>query len=149
MEKCETNDMVGGELLSTVNMLRRHIYNNRAEMEDPKNHPTSTQEWFLVYIVQRKGQDVFQKDLETQFNVRGSTATEILKAMERKGLILREPLPQNKRAKKITLTPKGLAICQENHRRIMEIENKLLTGFEQEEIRQLLEFLYRMQQNME
>lgn len=118
-------------------------------MEDPKNHPTSTQEWFLVYIVQRKGQDVFQKDLETQFNVRGSTATEILKAMERKGLILREPLPQNKRAKKITLTPKGLAICQENHRRIMEIENKLLTGFEQEEIRQLLEFLSRMQQNME
>ena len=149
MEKCETNDMVGGELLSTVNMLRRHIYNNRAEMEDPKNHPTSTQEWFLVYIVQRKGQDVFQKDLETQFNVRGSTAKEILKAMERKGLILREPLPQNKRAKKITLTPKGLAICQENHRRIMEIENKLLTGFEQEEIRQLLEFLSRMQQNME
>ena len=149
MEKCETNDMVGGELLSTVNMLRRHIYNNRAEMEDPKNHPTSTQEWFLVYIVQRKGQDVFQKDLETQFNVRGSTATEILKAMERKGLILREPLPQNKRAKKITLTPKGLAICQKNHRRIMEIENKLLTGFEQEEIRQLLEFLSRMQQNME
>ena len=149
MEKCETNDMVGGELLSTVNMLRRHIYNNRAEMEDPKNHPTSTQEWFLVYIVQRKGQDVLQKDLETQFNVRGSTATEILKAMERKGLILREPLPQNKRAKKITLTPKGLAICQENHRRIMEIENKLLTGFEQEEIRQLLEFLSRMQQNME
>ena len=141
--------MVGGELLSTVNMLRRHIYNNRAEMEDPKNHPTSTQEWFLVYIVQRKGQDVFRKDLETQFNVRGSTATEILKAMERKGLILREPLPQNKRAKKITLTPKGLAICQENHRRIMEIENKLLTGFEQEEIRQLLEFLSRMQQNME
>ena len=149
MEKCETNDMVGGELLSTVNMLRRHIYNNRAEMEDPKNHPTSTQEWFLVYIVQRKGQDVFQKDLETQFNVRGSTATEILKAMERKGLILREPLPQNKRAKKITLTPKGLAICQENHRRIMEIENKLLTGFEQEEIRELLEFLSRMLLNME
>ena len=149
MEKCETNDMVGGELLSTVNMLRRHIYNNRAEMQDPKNHPTSTQAWFLVYIVQRKGQDVFQKYLETQFNVRGSTATEILKAMERKGLILREPLPQNKRAKKITLTPKGLAICQENHRRIMEIENKLLTGFEQEEIRQLLEFLSRMQQNME
>mgnify|MGYP001860943928 FL=1 len=149
MEKFEANQMVGGELISTVNMLRRHIYNNRAEMEDPKNHPTSTQEWFLVYIVQRKGQDVFQKDLETQFNVRGSTATEILKAMERKGLILREPLPQNKRAKKITLTPKGLAICQENHRRIMEIENKLLTGFEQEEIRQLLEFLSRMQQNME
>lgn len=149
MEKCDANQMVGGELLSTVNMMRRHIYNNRAEMEDPKNHPTSTQEWFLVYIVQRKGQDVFQKDLETQFNVRGSTATEILKAMERKGLILREPLPQNKRAKKITLTPKGLAICQENHRRIMEIENKLLTGFEQEEIRQLLEFLSRMQQNME
>ena len=149
MEKCDANQMVGGELLSTVNMMRRHIYNNRAEMEDPKNHPTSTQEWFLVDIVQRAGQDVFQKDLETQFNVRGSTATEILKAMERKGLILREPLPQNKRAKKITLTPKGLTICQENRRRIMEIENKLLTGFEEEEIRQLLEFLSRMQQNME
>ena len=103
----------------------------------------------MVYIVQREGQDVFQKDLETQFNIRGSTATEILKAMERKGLILREPLPQNKRAKKITLTPKGMTICHENRRRIMEIENKLLAGFEEEEIRQLLGFLSRMQQNME
>ena len=149
MEKFEANQMVGGELISTVNMMRRHIYNNRAEMTDPNNHPTSTQEWFLVNIVQREGQDVFQKDLETQFNIRGSTATEILKAMERKGLILREPLPQNKRAKKITLTPKGMTICHENRRRIMEIENKLLAGFEEEEIRQLLGFLSRMQQNME
>ena len=45
--------IVGGELLSTVNMMRRHIYNNRMEIDDPRNHPTSTQEWFLVYIVQR------------------------------------------------------------------------------------------------
>lgn len=141
--------IVGGELLSTVNMMRRHIYNNRTEIDDPRNHPTSTQEWFLVYIVQRADrQDVFQKDLESQFNIRGSTATEILKAMERKGLIQREPLPENKRAKKITLTPKGRRICEENRRRVMDIEKKLLRGFEDEEIQQLLHFLSRMQENM-
>ena len=81
---------------------------------------------------------MFQKDLETQFNIRGSTATEILKAMERKGLIFREPLPENKRAKRIILTPKGRQICEENRRRIMTIENRLLAGFEKEEIAQLL-----------
>ena len=32
---------------------------------------------------------------------------------------------------------------------ILIVCSKLLTGFEQEEIRQLLEFLSRMQQNME
>ena len=141
--------IVGGELLSTVNMMRRHIYNNRMEIDDPRNHPTSTQEWFLVYIVQRVDrQDVFQKDLETQFNIRGSTATAILKAMQRKGLIFREPLPENKRAKRIILTPKGRQICEENRRRIMTIENRLLAGFEKEEIAQLLEYLTRMQENM-
>lgn len=144
------NKIVGAELMSTVNMLRRHIYNNRGEVDDPQNHPTSTQEWFMVYIVQKSStQNVFQKDLETQFNIRRSTATEILKAMERKGLIMREPLAMDRRAKKIMLTDKGRKICEENRQRIMQIERKLLGGFEEDEIQQLLYFLERMQKNME
>lgn len=143
-------EMVGGELLSTVNMMRRHIYNNRMEVDDPQNHPTSTQEWFMVYIVQKgSSQNIFQKDLETQFNIRRSTATEILKAMERKDLIRREPLSEDKRAKRIILTEKGRRICEENRQRIQQIEDKLLQGFQEEEIRQLRQFLARMQKNME
>ena len=133
-------------LIATLsNLIRRKI-----DSAEGVGGLTPAQNGILHFILGRcREQDLFQKDIEEEFNLRRPTATEILKLMERKGLILREPLPQNKRAKKITLTPKGLAICQENHRRIMEIENKLLTGFEQEEIRQLLEFLSRMQQNME
>ena len=87
--------------------------------------------------------------METQFNIRRSTATEILKAMERKDLIRREPLSEDKRAKRIILTEKGRRICEENRQRIQQIEDKLLQGFQEEEIRQLRQFLARMQKNME
>ncbi|WP_346669923.1 MarR family winged helix-turn-helix transcriptional regulator [uncultured Subdoligranulum sp.] len=53
--------------------------------------------------------DVFQKDIEDEFSLRPSTATQLLKSMERDGLIRREPLPRDARRKRIVVTDKALA----------------------------------------
>ena len=36
--------------------------------------------------------DIFQKDIEEEYSIRPSTATELLKQMEKNGLIVREPV---------------------------------------------------------
>ena len=48
---------------------------------------TSVQIWILNFLFRNEGRDVFQKDIEAEFNTRRSTATELLKQMEKNGLI--------------------------------------------------------------
>ena len=52
--------------------------------------------------------DIFQKDIEEEYSIRPSTATELLKQMEKNGLILREKVHYDNRMKKIDLTDKAL-----------------------------------------
>lgn len=142
--------LIGRELISIANAIRREMYNDRMVVDDPESHPTSTQEWFLAYIEQAgENRDIFQKDLEAQFNIRRSTATQILQAMERKKLIIRKPSAEDRRTKKIVLTEQGRELCMENSERIMQMENKLKSGFSEDEIDVLFRFLTRMQKNMD
>lgn len=142
--------LFGQEFIKITNAIRRQLYNDRSVIDDPERHPTTTQEWFLAYIAnESENRDVFQKDLEAQFNIRRSTATEILQAMERKKLIIREPVPYDKRSKKITLTQQAWKIHNANVDRIKSIENRLVQGFSAEEMERLISYLRRIQKNME
>ena len=107
------------------------------------------QQWFLAYIwEQGPDQNVYQKDIEERFQVRRSTATEILKAMERKALIVRIPIPEDKRKKKILLTEKALAICQENQAKIERTEQQIIRGLSNDEIASFLRVLKKIQNNI-
>ncbi|MDN6146817.1 MAG: MarR family transcriptional regulator [Atopostipes suicloacalis] len=53
---------------------------------------------------------IYQKDIENEFNIRKPTATNILKLMEEKGLIIRKASSQDVRLKEINLTPKAQEI---------------------------------------
>lgn len=70
---------------------------------------TRMQSWVIGYIYHSES-DVFQRDIETRFNIRRSTATGILQLMEKNGLIMREPVEHDARLKKLKLTPKAVEI---------------------------------------
>ena len=61
----------------------------------------------LHFILAQSG-DVFQKDVEEEYSLRPSTATELLKKMEKNGLIYRQAMPNDARMKKIIVTDKAL-----------------------------------------
>lgn len=72
----------------------------------------------ISYVAnQSREQDVFQRDVEKEFNIRRPTATNILQLMEKKELLLREPVADDGRLRKIVLTEKAL-----NMRVILEQE---------------------------
>lgn len=52
-------------------------------------------------------QNIFQKDIEKEFNIRRASATSALKLMETKDLIVRVPMPEDARLKRIMLTVKA------------------------------------------
>jgi len=125
-------------------------FNESVRSGDMDNQPTGTQEMFLVYMSMLDGkQDILQKNIETWFHIRRSTATEILKRMEQKGLIERMPASHDKRAKKIILTDKARKLHAENWNRILATEEKLVRNFSAEEIHTFLRLIEKLQNNIE
>lgn len=81
----------------------------------------------LNYIlVDGRKRPVYQKDIEKEFGLRPSTATEALKNLEAKGLICRISEKQDGRLKRIELTSKAEEIRHLITSEIAESENLLL-----------------------
>lgn len=68
---------------------------------------TGTQVQIIHYLATSDKQDVYQKDIEGEFNIRRPTATNILKTMEKNDLILRRSTNHDSRLKQIILSDKS------------------------------------------
>ncbi|KRN97986.1 MarR family winged helix-turn-helix transcriptional regulator [Companilactobacillus kimchiensis] len=68
---------------------------------------TGTQVQIIHYLADTDNDNIYQKTIESEFNIRRSTATNILKTMERNGLILRRSVKNDSRLKRIVLSDKS------------------------------------------
>ena len=104
----------------------------------------------LNYIlVDGRKRPVYQKDIEKEFGLRPSTATEALKNLEAKGLICRISEKQDGRLKRIELTSKAEEIRHLITCEIAESENLLLKGITEEERRIFIEIGKKMLKNLD
>ena len=110
---------------------------------------TGIQTWTLHYLFRNIERDVFQRDVEGEFRIRRSTATELLKGMESAGLIRRVPVEYDARLKKIVLTDYAQEIRKQLGEQIRRSEEKMTQGFTREELEQLFTYMERMQSNLE
>ena len=110
--------------------------------------PTRMQCVTMCYLRMHQNQDVFQKDLEATFSISGATATNILKVMEKEGLISRVPMPKDARLKKLELTEKGRQIDEAARAQVERLEAGMKKGFTEEELVLFRGYLDRMTQNI-
>ncbi len=78
--------------------------------------------------------DQFQKDIEEEFDLRSSTASEMLKSMEKKGFVIRQPISTDGRMKKIVITPLGLQYRERVQQDLTSMDAKILAGLSDEDI---------------
>lgn len=97
---------------------------------------------------QSRSRDVFQRDLEKEFNIRRSTATVMLQNMEQKGFIVREPVEQDARLKKIILTGKAIELHNAIRRSIDVFNTYLEAGITQEEKEAFFRILDKVTENL-
>ena len=96
----------------------------------------------------RDGQDMFQRDLETFFNIRLSTVTGTLQLMEKRGLILRSPVEGDARLKGLQLTEAAVQIHDQIDQGIEHMEHKLRQGLSDEEVEQFHRMLDIISRNL-
>lgn len=75
----------------------------------------------------------FQKDIEDEFDLRASTASEMLKSMEHKGFIMRQQLTEDARMKKIVITPMALGFQKQVQEDLAEMDAKILKGISEKD----------------
>ena len=92
---------------------------------------------------------IYQKDIEKEFGLRPSTATEVLKALEKKELICRVSEKQDARLKRIEFTSKAEEIRHLIAAEIGESESILLKGITEEERQIFIEIGERMLKNLD
>lgn len=110
---------------------------------------TGIQAGIIAYInVCTKPGEVFQKDVEEEFNIRRSTATGILNILEKKDMIRRESVSYDKRLKKLVLTEKANLLCKKIYEVIDADEERLIEGLTEKEIEFFLKIVLKMMKNI-
>ena len=92
--------------------------------------------------------DVYQKDIEKEFDIRRSTATGILQLMEKNGLVRRESVPQDARLKRIVPTEKAIAIRENVIENICETEDILAMNIDPKDYEICLRVMKKMSENL-
>ena len=91
-----------------------------------------------------KNRDVFQRDIEKEFDIRRSSVTNALQLMELKGLIVRMNVPIDARLKKINLTEKGCFIQGKVSSIIFQSEQDLRDKLTENEYRTLVNIVEKL-----
>ncbi len=139
---------IGYSIKMLNNVLKRRIANIKVITDTDRL--TGMHSWIIGYIYnQSNTEGVLQRDLEEKFTIRRSTATGILKLMEKNDLIKREAVDYDARLKKITLTPKAIAIHEEIMSEFMKVEEELTQGITEEELEVFVAVLNKMKNNLE
>lgn len=92
--------------------------------------------------------DVFQRDIEEEYSIRPSTATELLKHMEKSGLITRKPVNYDNRLKKIVLTDKALIYKNQVINDLTALEETLIKDIPEEKVKVFFEVIEKMMDNL-
>lgn len=92
--------------------------------------------------------DVFQKDIEEEYSIRPSTATELLKQMEKNGLIVREPVAYDNRLKKIVVTDKALRYKQQVAEDLTALEETLVKDIPEADLQVFFRVIEKMMDNL-
>lgn len=101
-----------------------------------------------IHFILSRSTDVFQKDIEEEYCLRPSTATELLKKMEKNGLIYREPMANDARMKRIIATEKALQYKDIVIENITTLEDKLINGISEEDLKIFFKVIEKMLDNV-
>lgn len=146
MKKDVTQNMQTGKMINQIsNRLRR-----RSRTVQESIGISGAKGNILNYIlVESENHSVYQKEIEKEFGLRPSTATEVLKNLEKDGLICRVPEEQDGRYKRIIFTEKAEAIRETLRDEIEGSEKLLLEGISEGEKQEFLRIAQRMLDNLD
>ena len=136
---------LGGLIHKVAHKMKREI-----DHANQKLGVSGVQGRIIGYVrCESKNRDVFQKDIEEHFELRGSSVTSTLQNLEKMGFIVRESIPTDQRLKRIVLTKKALDIHNQITKNIEQVEKEAFSSINKVEEQLLSDLLKRILNNIE
>lgn len=134
-----------GQVISFLNNKMRRVLDQLAN----RNQISGSQSRILIYIlVESTRREVFQKDIEEKYSIRPATATGLLKQLEKSELIVRVPLPQDRRQKIILPTKKAQTVQKSVLHEIQRLEAKLTENISDKDLAVFYRVAHHMSDNL-
>lgn len=102
----------------------------------------------FVFFNNANKTEVYQKDIEKQFNLRRPSATNLISRLEEKGYLKRSKDELDGRSKKLTVTEKGLSLIDVIKENVTRLEKKATKGLSKKEIDSFYSVIDKMMNNL-
>ncbi len=142
----ERDDTIGFRVRTLSVAIKRAVEAGKAKRG---SSCTNTHGWVIGYLYDNRHMDIYQRDIEKQFSVRRPTMTEILKLMEKNGLVERVKDERDARLKRIKLTDLALKIHEKHDRDVDAFERYIRQGISDEEMQAFFAVMDKISVNLE
>lgn len=136
---CENIKHIGKRIHIVSNQIKR-----RMDREMSKYGLTHSQNTILTYLAKSQHKDIFQRDIEEEFDIRRSSVSSILTHLEEKGYVSRQSVDYDARLKKLNITPKGLETVGKLYSVVIDFEKNVENALSEEEINSLFSTLDKL-----
>ncbi|MDO4516343.1 MAG: MarR family winged helix-turn-helix transcriptional regulator [Bacillota bacterium] len=150
MLKANCPNLTVMQLARIVNQLHRIAISHSGDCDalSPPGGMTVSQVATIGYLLLQDGTDVYQKDIEQFFKLRRSTVSSMLSTLEKKGILLRQPVPHDARLKKLVLTDFGRQLSSMASRIFFQTNELMIQGLAPEELESLSSILDKIETNL-
>ena len=104
--------------------------------------------FIIVYIYKNIDKNIYQKDIEHEFGITRSTASNIISLMEKKGFVERRVVDNDQRLKKIELTDFAIKYCENFLNDLEKLNEDLTYGISKKELDSFYETLAKIDNNL-
>lgn len=109
---------------------------------------TGTQLDLLAYLYSNQDRENSLSDIAAFFDIQHTSVIHVLKILEEKGYISRQPAKRNPRFKNICLTDKSLSIMAQVHTDVAKVHEQMIHGISEEEQDDLICLLHKVYDNV-
>lgn len=113
-----------------------------------KYKPTASQIRFIDYLASHKDSDVYQSDLEKEFNISRATVYDVLNTLEKNGIIERVKSNIDTRKNKIILNKDVLEFHESLKERISNINTNVIKDVSKEDLDTFFKVSNKMKDNL-
>ena len=138
---------IGYEIRVLNNTIRNSINSMKLNKAIESNSHTTRLHAWVIGIVFHSKNPVYQKDIETEFQIKRSTASTLLASMEKNGLITRRSVDHDARLKQVILTDKARKMHETFLVTAKKVEENLARGLSDEELRNFFSTLDKISDN--
>lgn len=105
--------------------------------------------WTTMVYLHKSGEGLTQRDLASRMAIENPTLVRLLDNLESQGLVERRACEEDRRARRLFLTPQGTQFMDVLYGRSEELRNQLLDGISEKDLKATLKVMDRVLSNAE